>query len=157
MGIVAVGAVVVAVVFVIAAVVIGREARRLDAMPARVTVDLDESVLWVAERLPDDVTAQLSYSDVRRILDWHLGYLAAKGVEVMTPDPRPVEIPVVLDDIEALDHVLLNAAEVGADYTPEQIRAVLAVQLGYLDEVGAVGPPAPNGDEDGGNTPGATR
>ena len=140
--IVGLGAVIVAIVFVIAAVAIGREARRLDAMPARVTVDLDESVLWVADRLPDEVTAQLSYGDVRRILDWHLGYLAAKGVEVTTPDPRPIEQIVVLDDIEAVDHVLLRAAELGADYTPEQISAVLSAQLGYLDQVGAVGPPA---------------
>ena len=145
-GWVGLGAVIVAIVFVIAALAIGREARRLDAMPARVTVDLDESVLWVADRLPDDVTAQLSYGDVRQILDWHLGYLAAKGVEVTTPDPRPIEQTVVLDDMEAVDHVLLKAAAAGADYTPEQIAAVLRAQLDYLDEVGAVGPPADDAD-----------
>ena len=54
--------------FVIAAVVVGREARRLDAMPARATIDIDEQVLFVADRLPDEVTSELSYGDVRQIL-----------------------------------------------------------------------------------------
>ena len=63
-------AVVVAViVFAIAAFVIGREARRLDAVPPRPVFDINEAVAWVADHLPFEVTAVLSHDDVRRIID----------------------------------------------------------------------------------------
>ena len=141
-GVVAVAAVVVALVFVLAAVVIGREARRLDAMPARATVEMDEQVLWIADRLPDDVTAQLSFGDVRQILEWHLGYLSAHGLEVSGGDPRVVDTPVVVEGSTSVDHVLLQAAGIGAGYTLHQVSAVIDHQLAYLAEIGAVGPEA---------------
>src|SRR3954451_15428133 len=67
-------------VFAIAAAVIGREARRLDAVPPRPGFDMDEAVEWVAEHLPFEVSAVLSHADVRRIIDWNLEYFRTKGV-----------------------------------------------------------------------------
>ena len=72
------GFVAVAIVFAIAAVVIGREARRLDAVPPQPTFDLDEAVQWVAENLPFEVSAVLSHDDVRRII---VAILDELGVE----------------------------------------------------------------------------
>ena len=69
-----------AIVFVIAAVVIGREAHRLDTRSPRVVFDLDEAVLAVSERLPAGVTAELSYADVRDIVRWHMADLARSRV-----------------------------------------------------------------------------
>ena len=48
-----------AIIFALAAVVVGREARRLDAVPPRPVFDLDEAVEWVAEHLPFEVSAVL--------------------------------------------------------------------------------------------------
>src|SRR5438270_3855786 len=71
---------VLALVFGIAAAVIGREARRLDAVPPRPVFDLDEAVAWVAEHLPFEVSAVLSHDDVRQIITWNLEFFRSKGV-----------------------------------------------------------------------------
>src|SRR5260221_6449116 len=70
----------VAAVFAIAAVVVGREARRLAVQSPRPTFDFDEAVEWVCRHVTDDVAAILSPDDVRTILNWHLEYFRMKGV-----------------------------------------------------------------------------
>ena len=47
-------------VFVIAAVVIGREARRLDAVAPRVVYEIDLAVDWVASAVPPETQARLT-------------------------------------------------------------------------------------------------
>ncbi len=47
-------------VFVLAAVVVGREARRLDAVAPRVIYNVDEAVEFVSARLPDATQARLT-------------------------------------------------------------------------------------------------
>jgi hypothetical protein len=146
------GFVVVAIVFAIAAVVIGREARRLDAVPPQPTFDLDEAVHWVAENLPFEVSAVLSYDDVRRIIDWNLEYFRTKGVSGNGHSPRP-DGPVVVGGAETVDYVLARAQAIGSPYTPTQVHAVLDAQMSYLEAIGAIGPEAPPGE----NPPGMPR
>ena len=107
------GFVVVAIVFAIAAVVIGREARRLDAVPPQPTFDLDEAVQWVAENLPFEVSAVLSYDDVRRIIDWNLEYFRLKGVSGNGHSSGSVG-PVVVGGAETVEYVLARAEAIGA-------------------------------------------
>src|SRR6187397_2933660 len=66
-------------VVVIALVAVGREAFTLSAQPKQALFDLEEAVEFVADRLPDEVTAVLTYDDVRSILRWHLEYLRDRG------------------------------------------------------------------------------
>ena len=132
----------VAIVFVIAAVVIGREARRLDAVAPRPTFDLDEAVEWVANNLPFEVRAVLSHADVRRIIDWNLEYFRLKGVSGNGHTTNP-EGPVVVGGAETVDYVLARAEAVGSPYTAPQVHAVLDAQMSYLEAIGAVGPEAP--------------
>ena len=47
------------IVFVMAAVVVGREARRLDAVAPRVIYNVDEAVEFVSDRLPEASQARL--------------------------------------------------------------------------------------------------
>jgi hypothetical protein len=131
-----------AIVFAIAAVVIGREARRLDAVPPQPLFDLDEAVEWVAEHLPFEVSAVLSHADVRQIIDWNLEYFRSKGVSGNGHDPH-VEGPVVVGGAETVDYVLLRAQAVGSPYTPSQVHAVLDAQMTYLEAIGAIGPEVP--------------
>lgn len=133
----------VGIVFAIAAVVIGREAHRLDALPPRPVFDLDEAVAWVADHLPFEVSAELSHDDVRRILDWDLEYLRTKGVSGNGSMQHHVDAPVVVGDAETVEYVLDKAASHGETYTPTQVHAVLDAQLSYLQAIGAVGPEAP--------------
>lgn len=137
------GAVVLGVVFAIAAVVIGREARRLDAVPPRPVFDLDEAVGWVADHLPDEVSAVLSFADVRQILDWNLEYFRTKGVSG-NGHAAHVDAPVIVGGAETVDYVLRKTSEIGAGFTSAQIHAVLDAQMSYLEVIGAVGPEAPD-------------
>jgi hypothetical protein len=130
-----------AVVFAVAAVVVGREARRLDAEPPRPVFDPDEAVEWVANHLPFEVSAVLSHDDVRQILDWNLQYFRSKGVSGNGSTPH-LEGPIVVGGAETVAYVLDRASAAGSDFTPEQVHAVLDAQMSYLEAIGAVGPEA---------------
>ena len=134
--------IVVAVVFAIAAVVIGREARRLDSVPPRPVFDMDEAVAWVSDHLPFDVSAVLSHADVRNIIDWNLEYFRSKGVSGNGSSPH-LDGPVVVGGAETVDFVLARAQQVGTSYTAAQVHAVLDAQMTYREAIGAIGPEAP--------------
>src|SRR5436309_3253364 len=132
----------IALVFAIAAFVIGREARRLDAVPPKPVFDLDEAVAWVADHLPFEVSATLSYDDVRQIIDWNLEYFRSKGVSGNGSGPH-IAGPVVVGGAETVDYVLVKAQSIGQEYTAAQVHAVLDAQITYLEAIGAIGPEAP--------------
>ncbi len=128
-----------ALVFVIAAVVVGREARRLAAKAPGRVFEFEDAVTWVCDHVNDEVSAVLSPDDVRRILNWHLEYFRIKGVSSNGASPK-VEGPVVVSGAETVDFVLRRAEADGMDYTPAQVHAVLDAQMTYLESIGAVGP-----------------
>ena len=68
------------VVFAIAAATVGTVVARLADAPRPTVLRVDDSVTWIAERLPFEVAAEISHDDVRRILDWHLDYFADVGL-----------------------------------------------------------------------------
>jgi|SRR5947209_16502627 hypothetical protein len=129
----------VALVFTIAAVVLGREARRLATKAPGKVFEFEDAVDWVCQHVDDDVAAVLSPDDVRRILNWHIEYFRIKGVSSNGDSPR-VEGPVVVSGAETVDFVLRQAEAEGLDYTPQQVHAVLDAQMTYLEAIGAVGP-----------------
>ena len=137
------GVLLVAVVFAIAAIVIGREARRLDARAPNPTFDIDEAVAWVADRLPFEVSAVLSHGDVRQIIDWNLEYFRTRGVSGNGHSAH-IDGLVVVGGAETVDYVMHKASLHGAEFTPAQVHAVLDAQMSYLEAIGAVGPEAPD-------------
>lgn len=134
-----------ALVFAIAAVAIGREARRLDAVPPAPVFDPDEAVEYVANHLPFEVSSQLSYDDVRQILAWNLDYIRGKGLSANGSTPS-ITTPVVVGGAEALSYVMERAEDAGMQLSGTQIHAVLETQMAYLEAIGAVGPAAPPDD-----------
>lgn len=136
------GVLLVAVVFAIAAVVVGREARRLDARAPNPVFDIDEAVAWVADRLPFEVSAVLSHGDVRQIIDWNLEYFRTRGVSG-NGHTSDIEGMVVVGGAETVDYVMHKARTVGAEFTATQVHAVLDAQMSYLEAIGAIGPEAP--------------
>ncbi len=131
------------VVFVIAAMAVGRESNRLAAQAPRPVFDLDEAVAWVAEQLPFEVSAVLSHDDVSRILRWSLEHLQEAGTtdDAGAGDPALPPSPFsVVEEQEAVERVLNRAALGGFDYTSPQVQAVLVAQMAYLDLIGAMGP-----------------
>ncbi len=138
MGVV-VAAVVVALVLTIAAVVVGREASRLAHQPPRLVFDVEEAVDWVAEHLPPEVSAQLSYDDVRAIVDWSLEHFRSMGVPQNgdAADSAPL---VVVGGADTIAHVLARAAASGVTVDAFQVHAVLEAEMSYLETIGAAGP-----------------
>jgi hypothetical protein len=135
------------VVFVIAAVAIGRESSRLSAEAPRPVFDLDEAVNWVANRVPFEVSAVLSHDDVRRLLRWNLtdlqaaaavaGEEAHDGSDADTLPPSPLN---VMGEHEAVAAVRVRAEAEGLEYRDSHVQAVLGAHLAYLEVIGAVGP-----------------
>jgi hypothetical protein len=130
-----------AAVFAIAAVVIGREARRLAGKPPGRVFEFEDAVNWVCDHVGDEVAAVLSPDDVRQILNWHLEYFRIKGVSSNGNSAHPGS-EVVVSGAETVDFVLKQAEAKGSPYTPAQVHAVLDAQMTYLEEIGAVGPVA---------------
>jgi hypothetical protein len=139
-----IGVVVVALVLAVAAGAIGREARRLDALPPRAVFDVDEAVAWLADRLPGDVTASISYDQLRALLELGVDHLAALGVAGQTTG-EPVDHEVVVDEAATVAAVVEQADARGLGVTPHEARVVVAGLLAYLQAISAVGPEAEDG------------
>ena len=127
------------IIFAIASIVIGRETFRLEHVAPKPTFDIDKATTWIGDNLPDEVTAQISYDDVRSILTWSLEFFKTKGVQANGVD-RVISSPVVIGSAETVDWVMLRAAANGSTISPVEIHAVLDAQFKYLDVIGAVGP-----------------
>jgi hypothetical protein len=115
-------------VFVIAAVVIGRETGRLAAAPPRPVFDVDEAVVWVADRLPPEMTAERSHAEVRQLLLWSVEHLRALAGEDR-----------VAEEEETFGYVVDRVAEAGLEWDPLQVKWVLDLQAQYLQVIGAAG------------------
>lgn len=115
-------------VFVLAAVVVGREVSRLAAAPPRPVFDVDEAVVWIGERLPDEVAGQLSHAELRCILLWSVEHLAALAAEDRTAE-----------EDETFGYVLDRAAEAEEPWGPTEVKVVLDAQATYLEIIGAAG------------------
>ncbi len=140
------GVLAVIAVFLIAAIVIGREARRLATKAPGRMFEFEDAVAWVCDHVGPEVAAVLSPDDVRRILNWHLEFFRMKGVS-SNGHTSDSDGPVVVSGAETVDFVLMKAQAAGSPYTPEQIHAVLDAQMGYLEDIGAVGPVEEKGDD----------
>ena len=140
------GVLAVVAVFAIAAIVIGREARRLAATPPGRVFEFEDAVAWVCDHVGPEVAAVLTPDDVRRILNWHLEFFRMKGVS-SNGHTADSDGPVVVSGAETVDFVMMKAEAAGSPYTPEQIHAVLDAQMGYLEDIGAVGPVEDKGED----------
>jgi hypothetical protein len=136
-------------VFAIAAVAVGREAHRLDAVAPRVVYRLDEAVDFVCDRLPEESQARLTPEEVQQLLVFHMRWLHAQGLQ---PDnvvdaPQSITDPVVITE-DALTAWLLGEAEANGVELLDDVDAVNVVEahLQYFEVIGAVGPQAPLDD-----------
>lgn len=126
--------------FAIAAVSIGSVVARQVTRPRRALYDLDEAVEFVADRLPAEVSAQVGYDDVRAVLQFHLDFLAGRGLASARTDDDIDPSLVVVGDEEVLAFILGRADQAALDVTDDQVLAILAGQERYYEAIGAIGP-----------------
>ena len=135
--------------FVIAATVIGREAHRLDALAPRAIYDIDEATSFVADRLPSDSQARLTYAELRKMLVLHMGWLHSKGLQPqdVTDLRQNITESVVFGEETLTAFLMGEAMEARIEVLDDvDIVHVVRAHLDYFEAIGAVGPSASSTD-----------
>ncbi len=136
----------------LAAYSVMRVSSRLAHTRVRAVYDLFEAVDFVADRLPDALSAKLSYEDVQEILLWRLDHLRLQGSatygrgDVTATEAEGRNAEVVTSDDDSVDYVLAKAAVSGRDLDALDVVVVLDLESEYLRTIGALGPPAQETD-----------
>ena len=131
-----------AAVILIALVAVGKAVAELETERSPAVYDLNDAAEWIAQRLPDEVTARISFEDLKMLLRWHLDWFQEAGVasrhgEELATDQVRVDGAVAPHDA-AIDAIVARSLAVGG---PEAVDAVcvLDLQMKYLTAIGAVG------------------
>jgi hypothetical protein len=136
-------------VFVIAAVVVGREAHRLDAIPPRSVYIPEEALEFVAEYLPGATQARLTPDELEQLLRFHMQWLHSKGLQPSNVIDRRQDItePVVISELTVVAYLLGEAERNGIDVLDDaDVVNVVDAHLAYFEAIGAVGPLADDPD-----------
>ena len=136
-------------VFAVASITIGREARRLDAVAPRAVYEIDEATEFVADRLPPETQARLTYEELRKLLVLHMRWLHANGLQPSNVVDRRQDIAdLVVVGEETLTAFLLGQAEAARIDVLDDVDVVHVVRahLAYFESIGAVGPSASSND-----------
>ena len=131
-------------VFAIAAVTVGREAHRLDAVAPRATYVLDDAVEYVADHIPPDSQARLTHDEVRQLLRMHMTQLREHGLQPAQAVDHVQDIadPVVVEETDAAGYLIGQVEAAGMDVEDVDVVHVVDAHLAYFESIGAVGPPA---------------
>lgn len=130
-------------VVAIALVAVGRAVGQLEARDAPVVLRVEDAVDWIADRLPDETSARVSYDDVTLIVEWHLQWFGAQGmatehVEELAPgDDTGTDHVAPLDD--AHDFVVAGLVATGVPIEPVDAVVVVDLHSAYLRRIGAFG------------------
>jgi hypothetical protein len=114
--------------------------------------EIEEALDYVADHLPADVQARLTYDELEQLLVFHLRWLHAKGLQ---PDRvvdrrQDIVLPVIVEETTEIAFLIAEAERAGLAVADEDVAHVVRVHTEYLDAIGAVGPPA-HDDELGAN------
>ena len=129
--------------FVVAAVVVGREAHRLDGFAPRVVYIEEQAVAFVAERLPIDTQARLTLDELSQLLTIHLRWLNSNGLQPDNVIDRPQDSAhsVIVDETDLAAFLLGEADRAGIEILDDvDVIRVVDVHQQYFDAIGAVGP-----------------
>ena len=132
-------------VFLIAALTIGREARRLDAMAPRAVYQLEQAADFVAMSLPESTQARLTMEELEKLLVLHMNWLHSKGLlPAKAVDQRQdISTPIVVTEDSLIAYLLGESDKAGIQIMDDvDLVNVTEAHLAYFDAIGAVGPQA---------------
>ena len=132
-------------VFLIAALAIGREARRLDAMAPRAVYQLEQAADYVAMSLPEATQARLTMEELEKLLVLHMNWLHSKGLlPAKAVDQRQdISTPIVVTEDSLIGYLLGESDKAGIQIMDDvDLVNVTDAHLAYFDAIGAVGPVA---------------
>ncbi len=126
--------------FVIAAAAVGSVTGTMAQHPRRSVYDLVEATHFVADRLPDDLTARLSYDDVEAVLGAHCDYLTARGLASPRAADQIGEDLLLISEEDSTAWIIGELEEAGREIADEDVVTVLDVEQSYYRAIGMVGP-----------------
>ncbi len=132
-------------VFLIAALTIGREARRLDAMAPRAVYQLEQAADFVAMSLPESTQARLTMEELEKLLVLHMNWLHSKGLlPAKAVDQRQdISTPIVVTEESLIAYLLGESDKAGIQIMDDvDLVNVTEAHLAYFNAIGAVGPVA---------------
>lgn len=132
-------------VFLIAALTIGREARRLDALAPRAVYEIEQAAEFVAERLPGTTQSRLTMEELAQLLVLHMNWLHSKGLlpEGVIDRKQDIDDEVIISEESLIGYLLGEAERAGVEILDDvDVVSVTEVHLQYFEAIGAVGPPA---------------
>ncbi len=132
-------------VFLIAALTIGREARRLDAMAPRAVYQLEQAADFVAMSLPESTQAGLTMEELEKLLVLHMNWLHSKGLlPAKAVDQRQdISTPIVVTEESLIAYLLGESDKAGIQIMDDvDLVNLTDAHLAYFDAIGAVGPVA---------------
>ena len=132
-------------VFLIAALTIGREARRLDAMAPRAVYQLEQATDFVAMSLSETTQSRLTMEELEQLLVMHMNWLHSKGLlPDKAVDHRQADTTRLVVTEESLIAYLLGESDKAGIQIIDDVDLVNVTEahLAYFDAIGAVGPVA---------------
>ena len=132
-------------VFLIAALTIGREAKRLDAMAPRAVYQLEQAADFVAMSLPKSTQARLTMEELEKLLVLHMNWLHSKGLlPAKAVDQRQdISSPIVVTEESLIAYLLGESDQAGIQIMDDvDLVNVTEAHLAYFNAIGAVGPVA---------------
>ena len=122
------------VIVAVAFFAVGHAVGNTEAMPPQIVVDVHEAIEFCAEALPDEVTATLSYDELRRLLRLHLEWIQAYH---WSPEGTSAG-PIVFEQFDAFDYVMERAEITDLDVSRDHAAAVIQAHSDYLQVMGAL-------------------
>ncbi len=116
---------------------VGYAVRRVLTTPPQIIFDAEESIEYAAQALPDEVTSQISYGDLQRVLRLHLEWLQAFHWSPVGASKSPI----VFDELEPKQYITERAEVIGLEIDTQYIESILASHYDYLTAVGAIHAP----------------
>lgn len=126
--------------FVIATAAVGSVTGTLANSPRRSVYDLAEATHFVADRLPDDMTARFSYEEVEAVLGAHCDYLTARGLASGRAADDIGEDLVLISEDDVTAWIIGTIEEAGLEMPDEDVVVVLEVEADYYRAIGMFGP-----------------
>ena len=124
------GIVIVALAFAFTGWAVGKT----ESMPDQIVVDAHEAIEFCAQALPAEVTSEISYDDLRRVLRMHLEWIQAYD---FAPEGT-ADGPIVFEQFDAVGYVLERADVNHLTIAPEHVAAIVQAHSDYLQVMGAI-------------------
>ena len=121
-------------VVVVALLAVGSAVGQTAKMPDQIVVDAHEAIEFCAQALAIEVTSELSYDELRRVIRLHLEWVQFYH---WAPEGSGDE-PIMFEELDAVDYLVERADVIGLDVSRHHLVAVVQAHYAFLQVMGAI-------------------